>query len=89
MQVRRVASSACLLGVSLYILLPTADEIVIHPVFGLFLSCVLNVPLTYGILLSMAIYRLVGIGCMAGALSIGGKQVYNKLKQRFKKAKIG
>jgi hypothetical protein len=36
MQLRKIAVSAFLLGLGVYIWLPTADEIVIHPTFGLF-----------------------------------------------------
>ena len=88
MRLRKVAFSAFLLAVSLYILLPTADEIVIHPVFGLFLSIVLNVPLVYGVLLSIVIYRSIGFACLLIALLIGGKPIYIKLKERFRKKEI-
>ena len=85
MQLRRVAFPAFLLSLSLYILLPTADELVIHPVFGLCLSQVLNMPLVYGMLLSMAIYRGLGLACLSGSLIIGGKPIYRKLKERIRK----
>jgi uncharacterized membrane protein len=85
MQLRRVAVSAFLLGLSVYILLPTADEIFIHPVFGFLLSNLLGLPLAYGILLSIAIYRGIGTICLIAALFIGGKPIYRKLKDRFSK----
>ena len=85
---KKVAFSAFLLALSLYILLPTADEIVIHPVFGLFLSIVLKVPLVYGVLLSIIIYRGIGIACLLTALLIGGKPIYIKLKEKFRKKEI-
>ena len=50
-----------MLATSLYILLPTADEIFIHPAFGLFLSYVLQIPLVYGVFLSIIIYRTIGL----------------------------
>ncbi len=84
MKLRKVAFSAFLLGVSVYILLPTADEIVIHPVFGLFLSYTLHISLAYGMLLSMAIYRLVGVSCLVGSLTLGGKTAYRGLKERLR-----
>ena len=83
MRLRKVAFSALLLAVSLYILLPTADEIVIHPVFGFFLSYILHLPLAYGVLISVIIYRGIGSACLFGALAIGGKPVYYKLRQKF------
>jgi hypothetical protein len=87
MRLRRVAFSLFLLSLSLYILFPTADEIVIHPLFGVFLSQVLNMPLVYGMLLSVVIYRGVGLACLLGALLIGGKPIYYKLKERMAKIK--
>jgi hypothetical protein len=87
MRVRKIAFPAVMLGVSLYILLPTADEIVIHPVLGLFFSYMLNIPFVYGVLLSMIVYRAVGVTCLLGALLTGGKPIYNKLKEKFRRKK--
>ena len=87
MQLRKVAVSTFLLGLGVYILLPTADEIIVHPTFGWFLSYVFNIPLALGILLSVAIYRGVGVACLLGALGLGGKPVYAKLKDRLRKRK--
>jgi len=44
MRFRKIVFPAFMLGSSLYILLPTADEILIHPTLGLFLSYGLNIP---------------------------------------------
>jgi hypothetical protein len=85
MRVRKVAFPAVMLGVSLYILLPTADEIVIHPVLGLFFSYMLNIPFVYGVLLSVVVYRGIGVTCLLDALLTGGKPIYNKLKEKFKR----
>jgi hypothetical protein len=87
MQLRKVAVSAFLLGLGVYIWLPTADEIVIHPTFGLFLSIVLQINYAYGVLLSIIIYRIIGSACILGSILIGGKPVYNKLKEKLKKNK--
>jgi hypothetical protein len=87
MQLRKVAFSTFLLGLGVYILLPTADEIIIHPVFGLFLSYVLNLPLAIGVLLSIIIYRAIGALCVLSALLIGGKPIYQHLKETIKKKK--
>jgi len=78
-----------LLSASLYILLPTLDEILIHPVFGLFLSQILDLPIIQGIGLSIVIYRSIGILCLICALIIGGKPIYQKLKARLKRKKVG
>ena len=85
MRLRRVAFSTFLLGVGVYIWLPTADEIVIHPTFGWFLSYVLNIPLVYGVFLSVVIYRGVGAACLLVSLLVGGKPIYDKLKERLRK----
>lgn len=82
---RKVAVSTFFLSASLYILLPTADEIVIHPILGLFLATIFNIPLAYGILLSMLIYRGFGIALLFTSLFVGGKSIYNKLKEKFGK----
>lgn len=84
MQLRKVAFPSFLLGTSLYILLPTPDELVIYPVLGLFLSYIFQMPFVYGVLLSMIIYRGVGVGCLFSALLIGGKPVYRSLREKFK-----
>jgi len=73
------------LGLGVYIWLPTANEIVIHPTFGLFLSIVLHINYAYGVLLSIIIYRIVGSACLLGALLLGGKPVYYKLKEKLRK----
>jgi hypothetical protein len=85
MQLSKIAVSAFLLGLGVYIWLPTADEIVIHPTFGLFLSIVLHINYAYGVLLSIIIYRAIGSTCILGALLLGGKPVYNKLKEKLRR----
>ena len=78
-------NATAIIPAGVYILFPTADEIIIHPLFGLFLSQVLNLPLVYGVLLSIVIYRGVGFACLLCALLIGGKPIYYKLKERLEK----
>jgi hypothetical protein len=85
MQFRKVAVSAFLLGLGVYIWLPTADEIVIHPTLGLFFSIVLHINYAYGVLLSIIIYRTIGSACLFGALLLDGKPVYNKLKEKLRR----
>jgi len=85
MQLRKVAVSAFLLGLGVYIWLPTADEIVIHPTLGLLLSNILHINYAYGLLLSIIIYRIIGSACILGSLLLGGKPVYNKLKEKLKR----
>lgn len=88
MRLRKVAFSAFMLALSLYILLPTADEIFIHPAFGLFLSYVFHIPLVLGVLLSVIIYRTVGLCCLLVALLVGGRPIYDKFKENLAKKKF-
>jgi len=81
----RISLAIILLSVALYILLPTLDEVFIHPVFGLFLSQVFDLPIIHGTLLSVIIYRSIGVVCLLSALLVGGKPIYQKLKARLKK----
>jgi hypothetical protein len=85
MTLRKVVSSALLLSTSLYILLPTPDELVIYPVLGLFLSIIFHMPFVYGVLLSMIIYRAVGGAFLFGAFMVGCKTVYRKFKEKIGK----
>ncbi len=84
MQLRRVASSLSLLGLGLYIWLPTADEVFIHPTFGFFLSYALHIPFLYGLALSIIVYRAIGTICLAGGILVGGKPAYHELRTRLK-----
>ena len=85
MRIRKVAFSVSLLVLSIYILLPTPDEIVIHPILGFFLANLFNLNLIYAVLLSVVVYRAVGLACLLAALLIGGKPIYHKLKERMKR----
>jgi hypothetical protein len=88
MRFSKIAFSVFMLGASLYILLPTADEVIIHPALGLFLSYALKIPLVYGVLLSVILYRTLGCVCLAVALITGGKPIYAKLKEKLAKKKL-
>jgi hypothetical protein len=74
-----------MLAVSLYILYPTPEEVLIHPVFGLFLSKLFQTPIYYGIIASIILYRIVGVICLSVALLTGGKSVYLKIREKIKK----
>lgn len=85
MRLRRVAVSAFLLGVGVYVWLPTPDEIVIYPALSIFFSLVFNLNLAYAVLLSVILYRGIGSVCLLGAIILGGKQTYLKIKERLKR----
>ncbi len=89
MTLRKVGFSVFLLAAGLYILLPTPDELVIYPAGVFFFSYALHMPLLYGLLLTMVIYRALGVGCLVFALATGGKPICYMLKSRFKKTATG
>jgi hypothetical protein len=88
MTLRKVASCAFLFSTAVYILLPTPDELVIYPTLGLFLSYVFHLQFIYGVLLSMVIYRGVGVSCLLIALLVGGKPIYIKLKEKIESKRL-
>jgi len=79
---KKVAFSAILFSTSMYILLPTPDELAIHPILGMFLSYAFHIPFVYGVLISMILYRSLGGLCLLGALLIGVKPIYVKFKEK-------
>jgi hypothetical protein len=83
MRFGKVAFSAVMLGLGVYILLPTADELVIHPVLGLFFSYAFNIPFYEGVLISVVLYRVAGLLCLFSAIAVGGKPVYFKFKEKM------
>ena len=84
---RKVALSTFLLGFSLYIFLPTPDELVIYPAVGLFLMYTLHISFVYAALLITLSYYGSGVVALLGALLIGGKTIYNSLKEKYIKRK--
>ena len=69
-----------LLGAGVYILLPTPDGAIIHPLSGSLLSHIFGMSFMQGIITSIAIYTALGILlCLIGC----GKQIYQKLKKQF------
>jgi hypothetical protein len=85
MRFGKVAFAALMLAVTTYLLLPTVDELIIHPIFALFLVDTLDIPYTSGIFLSIILYRAVGVGCLLLALLVGGKPVFYALKEKINK----
>ncbi len=69
-----------MLAASVYLLVPTADEALIHPTIAVFFLGTFNVPIIYGVFISIIIYRAAGAGCLAAALVTGGKPIYDKIK---------
>jgi hypothetical protein len=85
MHFRKVAFSAVMLAAGLYILLPTADEVIVHPTLGFLLASIFNIPYIFGVLISIVLYRAIGVICLVSAIATGGKPIYLALKQKLKK----
>jgi len=85
---RKVALSTFLLGFSLYIFLPTPDELFIYPAVGLFLTYTFHISFLYAVVLVTLFYYGAGVVSMAIALLIGGKPIYLMLKEKCGKRKI-
>lgn len=83
MRFRKTALAAFMFGSSLYLLLPTADEILIHPAIGLFLAYTLDVSYVFGVFVSVVLYRASGLCCLFAALFLGGKPAYRLLVRKL------
>lgn len=53
-----------------------------------FLSYVFHIPLVLGVLLSVIVYRAVGLCCLLMALLVGGRPIYDKFKENLVKKKF-
>ena len=83
----KVTLSTLLLGFSLYIFLPTPDELFIYPAVGLFLTYTFHISFVYSALLIKLFYYGSGVVALLGALLIGGKPIYNGFKEKCTKRK--
>jgi hypothetical protein len=83
MRFGKVAFSAFMLGLGVYILLPTPEELVVHPVAALSFAYLFNLPFLDGVLLSIVLYRLAGVLCLFSAIAVGGKPVYYMFKDKM------
>ncbi len=77
---KNISIAIILMGVSLFIMLPTPDEVIIYPVLGFIISNLFNVPFVEGALITVIGYHTVGILCMTGSFMLGGKQMLEKLR---------
>jgi hypothetical protein len=84
---KRTACSTFLLAFSIYIFLPTPDQLLIFPAVGLLLSYTFHISFVFAVLLTALCYYAVGAASLIGALLIGGKPIYQKLKERYRKRK--
>ena len=85
---RKVALSTFLLGFSLYIFLPTPDELFIYPALGLFLTYSLYISFLYAIVLVTLFYYGAGVVSLVTALLISGKLIYYMFKEKYRKERF-
>jgi len=85
---RKVVLSTFLLGFSLYIFLPTPDQLVIFPAVGLFLTYTFHISLLYALVLVSLLYYGAGAVSLAAALLIGGKPIYFMFKEKYRIRKV-
>ena len=84
MMSKRLSLAAGLLGAAVYILVPTPDEAVIHPAVSGALYIYFQVDPLTGLLVSVAVYRLAGLACLAGALLLGGRDALRMLREKLR-----
>ncbi|MGO8805396.1 MAG: hypothetical protein ACLQO7_02165 [Candidatus Bathyarchaeia archaeon] len=85
---RKVALSTFLLAISLYIFLPTPDELFIYPTVGLFLTYAFHVSFLFAIFLITLVYYGAGVISLVAALLIGGKPIYHMFKTKLRKTSV-
>ena len=81
--IRRVPLSFALLAVGLYIVVPTPDEILIHPFMGYMLSKAFNTSIKTGIIWSCTAYISIGILFLASSLLLGGRIILHELNSKI------
>ena|SRR5208337_2028422 len=86
--IRKVALSTLLLAFALYIFLPTPDELFIYPTVGLFLTNTFHISFVYAGLVITLSYYGSSVVALLGALTLGGKPIYNNLKQIYRKRRV-
>lgn len=84
MMSKRLSLAAGLLGAAVYILVPTPDEAVIHPAVSGALYIYFQVDPLTGILVSVAVYRLADLACLAGALLLGEKDALWMMREKLR-----
>ena len=84
----RLAFSLALMGVALFVIIPTPDEMLIHPTIGYLLSHTFNTSLQSGIIWSIILYDGLGFLILLVSIALGGEYVLNELNTRIADKKI-
>ncbi|MFH2111721.1 MAG: hypothetical protein ABIJ47_10745 [Candidatus Bathyarchaeota archaeon] len=80
---RRLPLSFALLAVGIYIVVPTPDEILIHPFMGYMLSKAFNTSFKTGIIWSCTIYVSIGLIFLASSLLLGGRIILHEINSKI------
>ena len=79
----RLAFSLALLGVALFVIIPTPDEMLIHPTIGYLLSSTFNMSIQSGIIWSIILYDGLGFLILLASIALGGEHVLKELNTRI------
>lgn len=80
---RRLPLAFALMASGVYIIVPTPDELVLHPLMGCLLSRYLNVSIQTGVILSIGAYFVIGFAFLVSSIVIGGTVVLDELNHRM------
>ena len=80
---RRLPLAFTLMTYGVYIIVPTPDELVFHPLMGSFLSRNLNISIQMGVIISAGAYFAIGFAFLASSIIIGGTLVLDELSRRI------
>ena len=80
---RRLPLAFALMASGVYIIAPTPDELVVHPLMGCLLSRYLNVSVQTGVMLSIGAYLVIGFAFLVSSVVIGGTVILDELNRRM------
>ncbi len=80
---RRLPLAFALMASGVYIIVPTPDELVLHPLTGCLLSRYLNVSIQTGVIMSIGAYLVIGFAFLVSSIVIGGTVVLDELNRRM------
>jgi hypothetical protein len=76
---RSLPLALALMAYGVYIIVPTPDELVIHPVVGYLFARTFDVSIQTGVLWSLGFYNCLGLVLLAVSLALGGRVVLEGL----------
>jgi hypothetical protein len=80
---RRLPLAFALMASGVYIIVPTPDELVVHPLTGCLLSRYLHVSIQTGVMLSVGAYLSIGFAFIVSSIVIGGTVILDELNRRM------